>query len=108
MATFDDQSQRPTSNVQGWERALSIGSGIAMARTGLKRGGVIGLCRAAFGGLLLARGLSGHCRVKRVLDDARALRPEVDKAAATIERLEARVAAQVTSTAAANQGKNGV
>ncbi|MDD1508684.1 YgaP-like transmembrane domain [Pseudomonas sp. CNPSo 3701] len=92
MSTFDKQSG---SNVQGWERALSIGSGIAMARGGLKRGGVLGLMRAAFGGMLVARGLSGHCRLKSILEDARSMRPEVDRITDTVSRLEGEIADKV-------------
>lgn len=92
MSTFDKQGG---SNVQGWERALSIGSGIAMARGGLKRGGVIGLARAAFGGLLVARGLSGHCKLKGLMDDARSMRPDVDSIAEKVTRLEGEIADRV-------------
>lgn len=92
MSTFDKQGG---SNVQGWERALSIGSGIAMARGGLKRGGVIGLFRAAFGGMLVARGLSGHCKLKSIMDDARSMRPDVDGIAEKVTRLEGEIADRV-------------
>lgn len=92
MSTFEKQGG---SNVQGWERALSIGSGIAMARGGLKRGGVIGLARAAFGGLLVARGLSGHCKLKGLMDDARSMRPDVDSIAEKVTRLEGEIADRV-------------
>jgi uncharacterized membrane protein len=84
-----------SSNVQGWERALSIGSGIAMARGGLKRGGILGLARAAFGGMLVARGLSGHCRLKSIMEDARSMRPEVDRINDTVSRLEGEIAERV-------------
>ncbi|MBV7562157.1 YgaP-like transmembrane domain [Pseudomonas sp. sia0905] len=84
-----------SSNVQGWERALSIGSGIAMARGGLKRGGVLGLVRAAFGGMLVARGLSGHCRLKSIMEDARSMRPEVDRITDTVSHLEGEIADKV-------------
>lgn len=92
MSTFEKQGG---SNVQGWERALSIGSGIAMARGGLKRGGVIGLARAAFGGLLVARGLSGHCKLKGLMEDARSMRPDVDRIAEKVTRLEGEIADRV-------------
>ncbi|NQD79618.1 DUF2892 domain-containing protein [Pseudomonas seleniipraecipitans] len=92
MSTFEKQGG---SNVQGWERALSIGSGIAMARGGLKRGGVIGLARAAFGGLLVARGLSGHCKLKGLMEDARSMRPDVDSIAEKVTRLEGEIADRV-------------
>ena len=87
------------SNVQGWERALSIGSGIAMARGGLKRGGILGLARAAFGGMLVARGLSGHCRLKSIMEDARSMRPDVDRIADTVTRIEGEIAERVKPVA---------
>ncbi|MEQ9724647.1 YgaP-like transmembrane domain [Pseudomonas sp. WHRI 8822A] len=92
MSTFDKQGG---SNVQGWERALSIGSGIAMARGGLKRGGILGLARAAFGGMLVARGLSGHCRLKSIMEDARSMRPDVDRISDTVSRIEGEIAERV-------------
>jgi len=92
MSTLDKQGG---SNVQGWERALSIGSGIAMARGGLKRGGILGLARAAFGGMLVARGLSGHCRLKSIMEDARSMRPEVDQISDTVSRIEGEIAERV-------------
>ncbi|SHM16615.1 YgaP-like transmembrane domain [Phytopseudomonas punonensis] len=96
MSTFDKQDG---SNVQGWERALSIGSGIAMARGGLKRGGVLGLVRAAFGGMLVARGLSGHCRLKSIMEDARSMRPDVDRISDTVSRIEGEIAQRVKPVA---------
>ncbi len=92
MSTLDKQGG---SNVQGWERALSIGSGIAMARGGLKRGGILGLARAAFGGMLVARGLSGHCRLKSIMEDARSMRPDVDRISDTVSRIEGEIAERV-------------
>ncbi|CAH0183337.1 MULTISPECIES: YgaP-like transmembrane domain [unclassified Pseudomonas] len=92
MSTLDKQGG---SNVQGWERALSIGSGIAMARGGLKRGGILGLARAAFGGMLVARGLSGHCRLKSIMEDARSMRPDVDQISDTVSRIEGEIAERV-------------
>ncbi|PZW47308.1 MULTISPECIES: YgaP-like transmembrane domain [unclassified Pseudomonas] len=92
MSTLDKQGG---SNVQGWERALSIGSGIAMARGGLKRGGILGLARAAFGGMLVARGLSGHCRLKSIMEDARSMRPDVDQISDTVSRIEGEIADRV-------------
>lgn len=92
MSTLDKQGG---SNVQGWERALSIGSGIAMARGGLKRGGILGLARAAFGGMLVARGLSGHCRLKSIMEDARSMRPDVDQISDTVSRIKGEIADRV-------------
>ncbi len=54
-------------NVQGVERTLSIGLGLAGLAYGLHRGGLGGLGLAALGGLGLLRGLSGHCVMKGYL-----------------------------------------
>jgi len=56
-------------NVQGFERALSIGFGLAGVACGLHRGGLGGIGLAAAGGLGLLRGLSGHCVMKGYLQD---------------------------------------
>lgn len=56
-------------NVQGYERALSIGFGLASFACGLHRGGIGGLGLATLGGLGLLRGLTGHCAVKGYLRD---------------------------------------
>ncbi|MBU1332127.1 MAG: DUF2892 domain-containing protein [Gammaproteobacteria bacterium] len=59
-------------NVQGWERTLSVGLGLALMGVGLARGGLFGLCKTTIGGAMLARGLSGHCSVKSLLNDPQA------------------------------------
>jgi hypothetical protein len=56
-------------NVQGFERALSIGFGLAGVACGLHRGGLGGIGMAAAGGLGLLRGLTGHCMMKGYLRD---------------------------------------
>ena len=66
-----------------------------MARGGLKRGGILGLARAAFGGMLVARGLSGHCRLKSIMEDARSMRPDVDRISDTVSRIEGEIAERV-------------
>ena len=48
-------------NVGRAERAASVAVGGVMAVAGLRRGSVAGLLAAAAGGVLLFRGLSGHC-----------------------------------------------
>jgi hypothetical protein len=54
-------------NIQGYERALSIGFGLAGLACGLQRGGISGLGLATLGGLGLLRGLTGHCVMKGYL-----------------------------------------
>lgn len=54
-------------NVHGYERALSIGLGLAGLACGLHRGGASGIGLAALGGLGLLRGLSSHCVMKGYL-----------------------------------------
>jgi len=56
-----------TTNVHGWERSASLGGGLALLGTGLHRGGLLGLAAVALGGLLLARGVSGRCAAKRLM-----------------------------------------
>jgi len=56
-------------NVQGYERALSIGFGLAGLACGLHRGGASGIGLATLGGLGLLRGLTGHCAMKGYLHD---------------------------------------
>lgn len=56
-------------NVQGYERALSIGLGLASLAYGLHRGDGAGFGLAAVGGMGLLRGLTGHCAVKGYLND---------------------------------------
>lgn len=59
----------PSMNVQGWERGASVGGGLALIGFGLRRGGLLGLLGAAAGGLLLARGVAGHCALKEALQE---------------------------------------
>lgn len=54
-------------NVHGWERAICITSGVAMVGTGLRHGGLLGSLRAALGGVVLVRGLTGHCPAKQII-----------------------------------------
>lgn len=57
------------TNVHGWERGASLGGGLALLGAGLRHGGLLGVLGAAVGGLLLLRGASGHCELKRVLQE---------------------------------------
>ncbi|MEI9273373.1 DUF2892 domain-containing protein, partial [Pseudomonas aeruginosa] len=58
-------------NLQRGERLASIGAGLVLAGFGLARGGLPGACKAVAGGLLVSRGLSGHCHVKGLLNEPR-------------------------------------
>jgi uncharacterized membrane protein len=51
----------PDQNVGEPERWLSISGGVALALSGLRRGGLSGMVMGALGGMLLYRGASGHC-----------------------------------------------
>lgn len=53
----------PEQNVGEQERWISLTGGIALALTGLRRGGLPGMILGALGGMLLYRGASGHCAV---------------------------------------------
>lgn len=75
MKTLIDSSK---TNVHGWERGVSLGGGLALLGAGLSRGGVLGLLGAAVGGLMLARGATGRCELKRVLQQSGA-QPQADK-----------------------------
>ena len=74
MVAFEPQSQperqgSAPQNVRGWERLLSIGGGLLLAAIGASRQGERGNRQLSVGGLLLLRGLSGHCSVKSAVDD---------------------------------------
>lgn len=67
------------TNLHDWERYASLGSGLTLLGSSLRRGGLLGVVGLALGGLLLARGISGRCELKRVLQ-ADAPPPRADKA----------------------------
>lgn len=74
MVAFEPQSQATRQslapqNVRGWERLLSIGGGLLLAALGASKRGQSGNRQLSVGGLLLLRGLSGHCSVKSAVDD---------------------------------------
>jgi hypothetical protein len=56
-------------NLSQVERWTSMLGGVVLAAAGLRRGGIQGAVMGAAGGLLAARGLSGHCAVKALLND---------------------------------------
>ncbi|MBH9398293.1 DUF2892 domain-containing protein [Pseudomonas aeruginosa] len=81
-------------NLQRGERLASIGAGLVLAGFGLARGGLPGACKAGAGGLLVSRGLSGHCHVKGLLNEPREelqlLREEVQHLTRRLQRLQER------------------
>jgi hypothetical protein len=56
-------------NLSQVERWTSMLGGVVLAAAGLRRGGIQGAVMGVAGGLLAARGLSGHCAVKAMLQD---------------------------------------
>jgi hypothetical protein len=56
-------------NVHGLERWASILGGGALAAVGMRRGAVGGTLMALAGGMLLARGVTGHCSVKAMMEE---------------------------------------
>jgi hypothetical protein len=56
-------------NVQGAERMASIVGGGLLAVYGMRRGSLGGTLMALAGGMLLARGVTGHCAVKAMVQD---------------------------------------
>lgn len=74
----------PEQNVQGWERAASLAGGAMMMGKGLRRGGLFGLIQLAIGGAVLARGITGHCAAKSLIEQSRS---DMNKARARIERV---------------------
>ena len=62
---------KPQQNVQGWERVGSLAGGVLMMGKGLRRGGFFGLIQLAIGGAVLARGITGHCSAKSMVEKSR-------------------------------------
>lgn len=84
--------KRPEQNVQGWERITSLAGGLALLGKGLRRGGVFGLVQIAVGGAVLARGISGHCSAKTLLEkgrsDLHSARNDIEHAGAQLHDLK--------------------
>jgi hypothetical protein len=74
---------RPQQNVQGWERVGSLAGGVLMMGKGLRRGGFFGLIQLAIGGAVLARGITGHCSAKSLVEKSRS---DLDIAKSRIRR----------------------
>jgi hypothetical protein len=73
----------PQQNVQGWERVGSLAGGVLMMGKGLRRGGFFGLIQLAIGGAVLARGITGHCSAKSLVEKSRS---DLDIAKSRIKR----------------------
>jgi len=73
MKPLLDPSKR---NVHGLERGASLAGGLALLGSGLRHGGLLGAAGVLLGGLLLARGGSGRCELKRVLSKEQTARPQ--------------------------------
>ncbi|WP_443690435.1 YgaP family membrane protein [Pseudomonas sp.] len=104
-APFETQ---PQQNVQGWERAASLAGGVLMMGKGLRRGGFLGLVQLAVGGAVLARGITGHCAAKSLIEQSRS---DMNKARSRIERAGAKLSqlktnAEVATEAAAVTGND--
>ncbi|EWY38821.1 hypothetical protein N825_10010 [Skermanella stibiiresistens SB22] len=56
-------------NLSQVERWTSMLGGVVLAAAGLRRGGVQGAIMGVAGGLLAARGMSGHCAIKAMIEE---------------------------------------
>ena len=97
----------PEHNVQGWERAGSLLVGVASVVKGVRRGGVFGLIQLAIGGAALARGFTGHSRIKSVFEQGRNdmdnVRAQIERAGAQLSKLKDNaVAATESATVTGN------
>lgn len=90
----------PQQNVHGWERAASLAGGVLMMGKGLRRGGFLGLIQLAIGGAVLARGITGHCGAKSVIEQSRS---DMNKARSRIERVGAELSALKTNAEIATE-----
>jgi len=100
MVAFDPQSRHAAhhtyqrQNISNHERALSTAAGIILTGAGLHRGGILGLAGLTLGGLLLARGGTGHCNLKGLLNDPQAeirhLRARIRQLSATLAHASAK------------------
>ena len=98
-------------NVHGWERAGSLAGGVVMLSKGLRRGGVFGLIEIAIGGMALARGITGRCSAKRLLEknrqDMENARARIERAGDELARMKANAeAATSTATVTGNDSLN--
>ncbi|WP_024695057.1 DUF2892 domain-containing protein [Pseudomonas syringae] len=103
--TPDTFQPHPDQNVQGWERIGSLAGGVLMMGKGVRRGGFLGLIQLAIGGAVLARGITGHCSAKSLMEKGRS---DLQSARSTLERAGAELtqmkdnAEKAVKTAAVN------
>ncbi|WAH59993.1 DUF2892 domain-containing protein [Pseudomonas silvicola] len=110
LEVFDTigRATSPTEhNVQGWERAGSVATGIVLVGKGLRRGGLFGLVQIAIGGVALARGLTGHSATKALIEQSRqefdGVRAKIERAGEELSKLqESAVKATKTATVTGN------
>jgi uncharacterized membrane protein len=104
-------------NVHGWERVGSLAGGVVMMGKGLRRGGLFGLIQIAIGGAALARGITGHCSAKSVLERSRQdmnnVRAKIERAGEELSQLKANAeaatsAATITGNDSLTSPKTGV
>lgn len=95
----------PDQNVQGWERIGSLAGGVLMMGKGVRRGGFLGLIQLAIGGAVLARGITGHCSAKSLMEkgrsDLQSARSTIERASAELSELQAN-AEKAVKTATVN------
>lgn len=93
--------REPEQNVHGWERAGSLLVGVASVVKGVRRGGVFGLIQLAIGGVALARGFTGHSRIKSVFEKGReemdGVRSQIERAGAELSKLKGNAVAATES-----------
>ncbi|MDD0972939.1 YgaP family membrane protein [Pseudomonas fontis] len=97
----------PEHNVQGWERAGSVATGVIMVGKGLRKGGLFGLIQVAIGGVALARGITGHSSAKSLLERGRRdldqIRTKIERSGEELQALKASAtAATRTATVTGN------
>jgi uncharacterized membrane protein len=83
----------PEQNVQGWERIGSLAGGVLMMGKGLRRGGIFGIIQLAIGGAVLARGITGHCSAKAMVEKGRS---DLETAKSRIQRAGAELSSLKT------------
>ncbi|SDR80309.1 Protein of unknown function [Halopseudomonas litoralis] len=66
-------------NVEGAERAASIIGGLALLGNGMRTGGLSGVLQMALGGMAVFRGATGHCELKRILDEKNHHSPDIQR-----------------------------
>lgn len=54
-------------NVQGWERAASVAGGLMLLKRGMRTSGIGSVLELALGAMVLMRGVTGQCEMKRQL-----------------------------------------